>query len=505
MTDPLAGLRPRNTTRGRPRVIGSRLCARCGRKAPKTRATWPEGRICAVCFYEATHCHGICAGCGAERLTPGLREDGARLCGPCAGIATDFTCAGCGNEAEVNRARLCARCLLRGELDHLIVRNAADPDAMTRLVDILCAAGRPESIRTWKRSTKVQDLLTALSSGAVPLTHEGLDAYRPGLHVNHLRALLEHNGLLPDREPYLAHFELWIAAKLAPLPTSIARPVEQFATWHHLRRIRGMTVTDRTLRGPVHHSKQEITETIKFLTWLERTHGRTVAQCRQGDIDAYLQPGPTTRYFIRTFFVFARAHRLCGALTVPHRVARVRPALTQEQRVAWIGEMLAGTSESLPYRTAGVLLLLLAQPLVKVVALRVDAVHDKPDGMTLRLGEPATPLPEPFAGLLRAHLLTRPNQATGNANSPWLFPSTRAGRHLHANTAMMRLRNLGINLQGARNRALDGLVTEAPPPVVADALGYSHVIAFQHQEAAGGTWARYTGLARARPSAPPSR
>lgn len=84
-----------------------------------------------------------------------------------------------------------------------------------------------------------------------------------------------------------------------------------------------------------------------------------------------------------------------------------------------------------------------------------------------------------------------------------MFPSTRAGRHLFPQTVMTRLRDLGINLQGARNRALDELVTEIPPSVVADALGYSYAIAFAHQQAAGGTWARYAGRQAAAPRAAP--
>jgi hypothetical protein len=58
---------------------------------------------------------------------------------------------------------------------------------------------------------------------------------------------------------------------------------------------------------------------------------------------------------------------------------------------------------------------------------------------------------------------------------------------------MLRLRVLGINLLGARNRAISDLVTEVPPPLVADALGYSHQIAFKHAAAAAQPWARYAG------------
>jgi hypothetical protein len=55
--------------------------------------------------------------------------------------------------------------------------------------------------------------------------------------------------------------------------------------------------------------------------------------------------------------------------------------------------------------------------------------------------------------------------------NPWLFPGYHAGKHLDAQYIMKRLRELGIDLLGARNSALRNLVTEIPPPVVAHLLG----------------------------------
>ena len=501
MPDRPAGLAPRNTVRGRPRTAGGFVCSRCGRSAGKHRARWPEGRICGTCFTAAMNTRGRCPGCGADRLLPGPPDQaGGPRCGSCAGIDKDFRCTRCRVEGENYRSGICARCALRDDLTALLITPAdrAQRAPLAELVDTLCSSGRPASILTWKQSPKVSALLTQLSTGEIPVTHQGLDQLPPGLSVEHLRALLVHSGALPHRDPYLARFEQWIESKLAPLPPEIAQPVERFATWHHLRRIRTMTGGQRSLRGPVHSAKQEITETVKFLTWLHTTHQRTAATCTQFDVDTWLATGPTTRSAIRTFFIFAKTLNINRAVEVTHRAAARTPTITQQQRIAWIRELMTGNSESLPYRVAGILLLLLAQPLVKIAELRIDDILLSPTAFRIRLGKDPTPIPEPFAVLIREHAKHRPNLATGNGpSSPWLFPGYRAGTHLHPDTIMIRLRELGISLLGARNRALAELVTEVPPSLVADALGYSRQVAFRHAQAAGDPWARYVGNRKA--------
>ncbi|MCH6470355.1 recombinase XerD [Sinomonas terrae] len=501
MTTEPAGLNPRTTTRGRPRTTGTTLCARCGRNAGRARVWWPEGKVCGPCFTTATRTHGTCPGCGQHRLLPGPPhlEDGPR-CAHCAGIPHDFHCTRCGTEAEPYRHGTCARCSLRDDLTALLLAEPADPAAMGRLVDVLCQAERPESIITWKRSPKVQTLLASLAAGTTSLTHGGLDTHIPtaARAVDHLRALLVHHGLLPYQDPYLARFEAWIEDKLRPLAPEVARPVEHFARWHHLRRIRSTATPESPARGPVHSAKQEITETAKFLQWLWETHHRNAASCTQQDADEWRASGPTTRKLIRTFFVFARKTRLNTSVDIGYYTAQSRPTLAQDRRLAWLRELLTGTSESRPYRVAGILLLLYAQPLVRVAALRADAITvDPATGQTyITFGVRPVPVPAPFGDLLLDHLECRPNLRTGVTESPWLFPGARAGHHLHPNTIMDRLRSLGIDLQGARNRALDDLVTQMPPSVVADALGYSYQVAFLHANAAGENWARYADLKR---------
>jgi hypothetical protein len=149
------------------------------------------------------------------------------------------------------------------------------------------------------------------------------------------------------RDPYLPRFEQWIDAKLHGLPEEVRKPVLHFATWHHLRRIRAKAVAGSSTRGPVHSAKQEITETVKFLVWLHKTYKRTASTCTQQDVDEWLATGPTTRTAIRTFFVVAKTARLNTEVAIQPRLAKASPSLSQDQRLAWIHELLTGASESL--------------------------------------------------------------------------------------------------------------------------------------------------------------
>lgn len=317
------------------------------------------------------------------------------------------------------------------------------------------------SIHTWKRNPKVDQLLRGLGDGSIALTHDGFDDAPASTAREHIRELLVHHGLLPRRDPDLARFERWLHDRLDSIddPT-VRRPLEQFARWHHLRRLRRRLGDE--LRGPVDWSKQEITEVGRFLTWLAK-RGKTINTCGQADVDEWLAAGPTTRHAIRTFIVWTGEQKLNPDLSVGFRQARTSRLITGDDRLDWLARCLTGEPDTLPHRVAAVLLLLYAQPLVRVAAMRTEHVQLAPTGLRVLLGKEPASVPDPFAELLRDHLAARPNLRTANTDgSPWLFPSTRAGRHLHPNGIMIRLRAIGIDLLGARNAALRDLVRQVP-------------------------------------------
>ena len=155
-----------------------------------------------------------------------------------------------------------------------------------------------------------------------------------------------------------------------------------------------------------------------------RHHHRTAASCRQQDVDEWLATGPTTRHKIRAFFVVGQEEPAQHRDPARKPTGQDHPLLTQDQRLAWIDELLTGDTESLPYRVAGTLVLLYAQPLVRIAALKTTAIDATDDEVRITLGADAAPVPIPFAQMLTDHLHNRTNLRTGAAmaSNPWLFP-----------------------------------------------------------------------------------
>lgn len=478
--------------RGRPRSSGELQCDRCGRATGKIRVHWPDGRICGICYHQATRTFGACDKCGQQRLLPG-RDVNKQLCIPCSGITTALTCTRCSTEGERYRHGICARCALHDDLTDLLTPQGPPAVPRTRrLIEALCAADRPESIITWKRHPDVISLLTDIGTGRISLNHAGIDAASPGRAREHLRQILIHIGLLPARNVDLSYFEAWLLNRLDSIgdPT-VRRPLERFATWHHLERIRRRVHHGDDVHGATHTAKQEITEVERFLSWLADRH-QTIADCTQANLEEWLTNGPSTRTAIRTFILWTGNNRTSRKLTVARRTARSLPMLGDEDRFRLLRTCLTGTPDTISYRVAAVLLLLYAQPLARIVELTTADVTSGPAGTMLRLGAEPTSVPEPFAAMLLEHLRQRPNlRPLNGSHNPWLFPGGRPGRHLAANTVMIRLRGIGVNIRGARNAALRSLVRQTPAPVVASQLGYSTQIAIKHAALAAQPDQRY--------------
>ena len=92
-----------------------------------------------------------------------------------------------------------------------------------------------------------------------------------------------------------------------------------------------------------------------------------------------------------------------------------------------------------------------------------------------------------------------------NPDCQWLFPGQRVGQPLMPIRLRRQLHALGIPLTQARTASFRQLVLQAPPPVVARALGLDYGTATDHAIAAGGTWNRDPAARSGSRSALPSK
>jgi hypothetical protein len=277
------------------------------------------------------------------------------------------------------------------------------------------------------------------------------------------------------------------------------RVVGRFASWHVQRRLRGFADQGLVTSRQTQQARGEICQAIAFLAWLDGRQ-RALAACRQTDVDAWYAGGYAARKLTHAFLCWAMADKLLPPAGRPPPGHR-QPGPDQPEGAP--GPALAashqrGTRVAHPrrgHRDAA-----LRQPLTRVLSLTLDDVIQGDGQVAIRLGAPPAPVPEPFAALLLRHMGQRLILTTAtNADARWLFPGRRGGQPMTPDTVERRLKLAGIPARRGRSAALRQLVLQAPAPVIATMLGYSHDGTAQVAAQAGSPWSRYAPGDHARP------
>ncbi|MFD3734457.1 hypothetical protein [Streptomyces sp. NPDC058632] len=437
---------------------------------------------------------GSCLNCRTDRLLPGLDTAGNSICRDCAGITRDFFCDRCGFEGLLLGGRLCERCTLADALARLLddgTGHVALP--LQPLVTTLLKMDRPKSRLIWLRNPNVVRLLRGLATGTIPLTHDGLHQEAPWRTVAHLRDLLMDSGVLPRVDRQLMLYQRWLTERLAVIEDpEHCRLLQHFATWHQMRRLRSKAEKGPLGRSQTSQAKQEITQAGAFLVWLA-DRGRALEHCQQADFDAWHTAKLATRRPAQTFLRWCMKTSRMPRLTLPPQVINQDQApLHQHRRLAILRRTLNDDSLSLRARVAAALVLLYAQPVTRIVRLTVNDVIDDGATVTVRLGDPPSPLPEPVADLMRAYVQSRQHLPYASSrSSQWLFPGRQPGQPMNPVSLQVHLRKIGVPPQRGRTSAIRQLVLQAPAPVIAKALGYHDKTATRLVTEAGGTWSRY--------------
>jgi hypothetical protein len=295
---------------------------------------------------------------------------------------------------------------------------------------------------------------------------------------------------LPPVDQHLLRFEAWTQRRLAALAAHPhERLLRRFALWQQLPRLRADAAVRPLRATAATYAINQFNAATVFLNWLN-TNEISPAAAKQADLDAWaIASGVGHRQWVQGFLSWATSTRAMPRLVLIRPRFNVGNGVTQQQRLSLLRCYL--TTDALPPRERAVacLILLFGQPISRIHRLHRDDLHQAGDTLSIRFGDPPTPVPEPLAALIRdlASLAPPPG---------WLFPGRNAGQPITHRTLHCNLRKLGVPISQARVSALRQLATQVPAPVIADALGIHQTTATRQAINAGTTWSLY---AAARP------
>jgi hypothetical protein len=378
-----------------------------------------------------------CRDCGQLRRVY-ARSVGDPLCLTC--YRAGLSCTRC-DHLGVGDHGLCFRCRLDERVDGLRTRAGVDRGArLTGYLDALAASPNPQSTLRWMQTPSfalVQDLV----DGRLGLSHSAFDerqgAQGEGSAIAYMRAALVAHGALPDRDEIAAAFERWLARKLSVLPDGPDRSsVAAFASWEVARALASTTASHRGAPPPsaVKHARSQLRQAIALTLWL---HGQGLAlrDLRQDLLDRWVTTGTTTRRSVNAFIGWlSRTEQSARRLeTTWPVVAQNPPIASDEQRLDALSELLADPGVGVTVRFAAAAVLLFAQPLTRVAAVRREDLICTSAGWQVRLGRRPVQAPAVLEGVFAELVASGPTRVRGaSIETQWLLPGRKHGSHVTA-------------------------------------------------------------------------
>jgi hypothetical protein len=348
------------------------------------------------------------------------------------------------------------------------------PDTVTpplnQLVTELISRTNQASVLVWIGRRHVGTALAALAAYPSPFSHQVIDEIVPRPARAHLRQLLIHTNVLPERDEFLERLPDWLDQTLLAAPAEHARLVRPFASWVVLRKARRNARRRVFTEASGSWARRQIKAALALFRWLDE-HDLRLAETSQGHLDQWLASGATTRYEARAFIDWASQRGLSQDLSIP---ARPRQAalvtLNAEQRCATLRRLWHDTTVDLDTRVAGSILLLFGYPVSRIKMMTCEHITIIDGTVYLRLATTPLRVPDPLADLLTRLRQQRQDVRPGRR---WLFPANPPTRPINSETLRLKLSEHGIQARPARNAALAEFAADLPAPVLADALGLS--------------------------------
>ncbi|GGR55425.1 hypothetical protein [Streptomyces griseomycini] len=485
---------------GRCHQYPTAACSECGERRPCLHVS-TDAPICFSCTRKRRP-RAICVGCDRDNQISYRTADGEPLCSSCG--ATHRPCAQCGRTLRIHaiapngdelcptcwrhhpaRKRPCSECGTATHLHHYGL--CPDCAARARLREVLSVEGRMRpgiepvfkalsrqpgtNLLYWlNRRPARRSVLRALAAGSGPVTHDTLDGMRPAKVIDNLRMHLVAGGALPARDEQLAALERWLAARSAQVRDPESHKVLQaYIAWHLLRRLRRFAHHRPVSQAQAHGVRAYVTQVVRLLNWLH-TQDIALSTCTQDLLDTWLDDYPARGPRVHSFLAWTSRHGHTRQLTVELPIPTFTGQLiAQDTRWQLVNRLIHDDEIPVPDKAAGLLALLFAQDLSRIVVLTAKHVEVTPSTVLLRLGQVPAQMPPPLDGYIRT--LHAQATATDTAGERWLFPGRFPAQHLSRSQLVCRLHPLGLRPRMARNTALVELASELPALVVSRLLG----------------------------------
>lgn len=473
------------------------LCQACHQRCLEcARDTMRSGERCWRCRPTKNRRRGSCQGCpGVDRLLDdrGLcrwcRERSARTCPDCGARGQPQT-------RTADSPLVCPRCALRRDLDRVLPPH--HPGALQLLRAPILAVASPATTRSWLNRPEIAELLAGMSSGALPATHDTLDAQPPSRGIEHLRHLLTAAGALPaEPERPITHLLSHSEQLLDGFCAADANAVRGWLRWQIVpglrARIDGPTDSIAALRN----ATRTLRVVIAFLDTLH-ANGRTLADCQQSDVDQWFTVDRPARRFVNSFLSWAQGTKILPkTITLPRWGTRTAAPLTDHaERAAVCRRIMSDDTLNPADRVAGALVAIYAQPVVRICSLRTSDLTITPTAVSLTLGSATLDLPTPLSELIQQLPVPRRGGIAEALQGDWLFPGASAGQHIEPASLANRLRKIGIRPRHLRRAALNELSHDIAPALLASALGLNPSTVVSHSTRSGADWSRYAAHPR---------
>ena len=376
---------------------------------------------------------------------------------------------------------------------HLAGPDGPIPVQLQPVAEALTTTDNAQTVLNWLARSPNAHLLARLAAAGEHLTHDLLDELPQNNGEFYLRQALVSTGVLPARNEDLERIPAWLEHLLADKPSRHARLIRPYVHWFLLRRARRRAATVRRTGRAGSFLRHQIRLAAELTAWLDARQ-LTLEHLQQHDLEAWLVSVGVRGYDVRSFLGWAADRGAAPRLLIPPAPQKTA-GVVLDDKARWeqLHRCVNDTDMPLDVRAAGALVLLYGLPVIRILELTTDAIHERDGTTLLSVGSQPLLIPPKLAHLLRRlpAPATKRLFVTSGSNPPWLFPGHTPGRAANPSVFTGRLNAHGIAVRPARRAALIALVSDIPAPVLAGLAGLHPNTAAKWATIAQRDWTAY--------------